>query len=86
MVKSIDIMHIIPPAHSLQHLDLSYNNLGPVGVELLLTCVNHTALGTLTLASVIKTYSANNVTKHVYKYLTQVTRATPNMCTSTSLR
>ena len=56
----------------MRDLDVSYNTLGCVGVELLLMCLKPETLTSLDLTATVAMSTANTICKHVAKYLVQV--------------
>lgn len=59
----------------LEQIDVSYNHLGCVGVELLLKCLNHSRVTSLDLsATLTESRSSAQVYRHLYNYAVQVHR------------
>ncbi|XP_052249902.1 tonsoku-like protein isoform X2 [Dreissena polymorpha] len=56
---------------SLQHLDMSYNQLGCVGIELLLKCQYPTKLLSLDLSATLCDHRSSQMYRHLYNYATQ---------------
>ena len=57
---------------SLRELDVSFNKLGSLGVELLLRSVRCDVITSLNLRSTIATPTANTIARHLHAYLTKV--------------
>ncbi len=58
-------------AHSLRSIDMSYNNLGSTGVELLLKSLKPSSITDLNLTGTIQGYTANHLAKHLVNYVQQ---------------
>jgi len=56
----------------LSQIDLSYNPLGSVGIELFLKCANPSVVTDLDLTATVTDHRSALVYKHLYNYATQV--------------
>ena len=68
----INLARLLYSVSSLRELDISYNQLGCLGVELLLMSLRSDVLTSLNLAATVATPTANSLTKHLHTYLAQV--------------
>ncbi|XP_052815390.1 tonsoku-like protein [Mya arenaria] len=55
----------------IQALDVSYNRLGCVGLELFLTCLKPTTVTSLDLSAIIDDQRSSQVYRHLYNYATE---------------
>lgn len=65
--------YFFPSESSIEHLDISYNLLHCVGVELLLKCLNCSRITSLNLSATLSdSRSSAQVYRHLYNYASQV--------------
>ena len=77
VVININVVVVLTGSR-VRHLDVSFNKLGSLGVELLLLTLPCDVITTLNLAATVTTPSANTLTRCVAKYLQQVQTGVQN--------